>query len=300
LIAIAINSTSLSAAGDAFDALASQDIAETNSGGVVRSRLISAKSTAEILHQFAALKVSLSDIRRGASDVPPLFLTRFPADLRHLKSTAVKKTAFIQTVLPLILQANSEVAQQRRQMNDILHDLENRRPVSADRRLFLARLANDYGVEDGDWAELRRRVDEIPVSLALAQGAEESGWGTSRFAHQGNAVFGQRTFRRGRGIVPQRREAGKKFEVLRFGALLTSVRAYVWNLNTHPAYAGFRKARAESHRAGRTPSGMEMIASMLRYSERGQAYVDTIRAIIRGNRLWQFDGARLAGPDQSA
>jgi Bax protein len=171
--------------------------------------------------------------------------------------------------------------------------------MSVEQRLSLENLAQKYGVNFGDWAELRRRVREVPVSLALAQGAEESGWGTSRFAHQGNAVFGQRTFTRGRGIVPKEREAGEKFEVLRFSALLTSVRAYVWNLNTHFAYADFRTARAQGHARGGKPDSMSLIATLKRYSERGEAYIETIRAIIRVNRLRQFDAARLTGADKN-
>lgn len=253
----------------------------------------------DVLRHFSALNISLSDIRNGAAEVPAFFVSRFASDLGALRSAKLRKRVFIKTVLPLILQANTEVARERRKMDAILHGAASGREIDAGQRRFLQQLSAKYGVDYGDWRKLRLRVDEVPVSLALAQGAEESGWGTSRFARQGNAVFGQRTFTRGRGIVPMEREAGEKYEVLRFGALLTSVRAYVWNLNTHFAYADFRAARAECRTGGEKPDSMSLIATLKRYSERGDAYIETIRTIIRVNRLRQFDNSRLASPDKS-
>ena len=134
----------------------------------------------------------------------------------------------------------------------------------------------------------------MPPSLALAQAAEESGWGTSRFARKGNAVFGQRTWRSGRGMVPLRREDGKRHEVVAFNALRASVDAYLRNLNSHPAYGEFRRLRAEARALDRAVSVPALVGTMTRYSERGADYLRTILAIIRVNRFAAYDRARLA------
>ena len=157
----------------------------------------------------------------------------------------------------------------------------------------MTKLASGYGVPKTDLTELRRRVDVVPASLALAQGAEESGWGTSRFARLGNAVFGQRTFQKGDGLVPLRREQGQRHEVKSFNNLYRSVRAYVWNLNTHAAYEKFREKRASFRFRGLPPDGYELTETLDRYSERGENYIQTIRTIIQLNRLDEFYHVRL-------
>lgn len=295
---LALAAAPASASNDDVDAGLSNN-SKANRLAAVQNQPAFVLRARDVQRHFDALNISLSDIRRGAVTVPPLFMPRFATDLPTLESAKLRKKVFIQTVLPLILQANAEVARERWKLDDVLGEVAKGRAMSGEQRLSLENLAQKYGVDFGDWSELRLRVREVPVSLALAQGAEESGWGTSRFARQGNAVFGQRTFSRGRGIVPREREAGEKYEVLRFGALLTSVRAYLWNLNTHFAYADFRAARAQGHARGGKPDSMSLIATLKRYSERGEAYIETIRTIIRFNRLRQFDDARLAGTDKS-
>ena len=246
--------------------------------------------------QRELLKLSLREIRVGKSAVPPIYLSRFPADMASLDSPRLRKEIFIKTVLPLVLRANSEVRLERRRM---LVLIERIRAKSADEDLppseqaFLTKLAAEYGVPERDFTELRQRVDVVPASLALAQGAEESGWGTSRFARLGNAVFGQRTFRKGDGLVPLRREQGQRHEVKAFNNLYKSVRAYVWNLNTHFAYSKFRKKRALLRNGGLPLDGYALTGNLGRYSERGENYISAIRAIIQLNRLDEFDNLRL-------
>jgi Bax protein len=171
------------------------------------------------------------------------------------------------------------------------------RNLSSSERAFLVHLAAQYEVPEGDLDELQRRVDVVPASLALAQGAEESGWGTSRFARQGNAVFGQRTFRKGDGLVPLRRAQGQRYEVKAFNSLYTSVRSYVWNLNTHFAYKSFRSKRAALRNGGKPLNGYALTGTLERYSERGKKYIDTIRVIMRANRLHDFDDVQLLPAD---
>ena len=242
------------------------------------------------------LNLSLRELRVGKSAVPPIYLSRFPVDMASLNSPRLRKDIFIKTVLPLVLRANSEVLLERQRMLVLVERIKGKSTnegLSSSEKTFLTKLAVEYGIGERDFAELRRRVDVVPASLALAQGAEESGWGTSRFARLGNAVFGQRTFRKGDGLVPLRREQGQRYEVKSFNNLYKSVRAYVWNLNTHFAYSKFRKKRALLRNGGLPLDGYALTGTLDKYSERGENYISAIRAIIQRNRLDEFDNLRL-------
>ncbi|MEX0914821.1 MAG: glucosaminidase domain-containing protein, partial [Wenzhouxiangellaceae bacterium] len=151
-------------------------------------------------------------------------------------------------------------------------------------------LAEEYDV---DWerddrlesvAMLERRVDAVPVSLALVQAATESGWGRSRFAVEGNNLFGHWCYRRGCGLVPERRNTGAAHEVAAFDSVSASVRRYLHNLNTHAAYAPLRAIRARLRDNGESPSAMALADGLTRYSERREEYVDEIKTVIRVNR----------------
>lgn len=253
-----------------------------------------------LIAKFEAQDTSLELVREGKAPVPRIFLARLPHDLRDLRSTSQRKAAFIKTVLPLILHANQEVLAKRRRILAIQQVRRLGLDEGRTARRFLAATAAEYETAADDLQALLRRVDIVPPSQAMAQAAEESGWGTSRFARRGNAVFGQRTFKSGRGMVPLERAEGEKHEVLAFEKLQTSVSAYVWNLNTHFAYAEFRKLRARQRREHGSLNSKALVGTLLRYSERGPAYVETIRTIMRVNKLTQFDDARLAAADQLA
>jgi Bax protein len=136
-------------------------------------------------------------------------------------------------------------------------------------------------------------VDVVPPSLALAQAAEESGWGTSRFASVGNSLFGQRVWKRGAGMTPAERDTRARFEVRKFAKLESSVAAYIHNLNSHAAYRGFRDERAAMRDARRPRHGEALVVHLERYSERGTDYVESLRTIIRDNNFGRFDSARL-------
>ena len=241
----------------------------------------------------ALLDLSLSALRRGKAALPPVYLSRFPDNLADLNDAKQRKDIFIKTVLPLVLRANDEVRSTRQRMLSLILRAREHGNLTSREHGFLNQLASQYDVTEGDFDELQKRVDVIPASLALAQGAEESGWGTSRFARQGNAVFGQRTFRKGGGLVPLGREAGQRYEVKSFSNLYTSVRSYILNLNTHTAYKSFRQKRAEYRSAGQSLDSHVLMGALKSYSERGQKYIDTIRVIIRSNRLDDFDDVRL-------
>ncbi len=253
-----------------------------------------------IAAKFAAMGYDIDHVRAGRTPVPRVYLAALPAGLEQVSATAKRKALFIKALLPLILRANEEITDQRKRLQAIGRAVGAGAPLSRADAGYLDNLAADYGVEDGDIGirlqALLDRVDIIAPAQALAQAAEESGWGTSRFANRGNAVFGQRTFTPGNGMVPLRRDADKRHEVRSFTGLYASVRSYIRNLNTHPYYAHFRALRAAMRRAGQPLDADALVGTLERYSERGADYIATIRAIMRGNRLTQFDRAQLIAP----
>ena len=241
--------------------------------------------------KFADIDYDLAGIRAGAREVPRLFLTNLPNDLSELTSIAERKRLFIQSMLPIILRINEVILEERRHIEALAAKPTDE--LSQDERVWLAAVSERYEVEVGDFAALIERADILPPSLALAQAAEESGWGTSRFARDGNAVFGQRTFTEGAGMVPDRREPDKRHEVKAFAALPVSIITYMLNLNTHWAYESLRRERAKMRAADGPIDGYRLARTLERYSERGPAYIETIESIIRGNGLGAFDRARL-------
>ena len=250
------------------------------------------QSVGSLLASFRRLGYDLEKVGTGNGRVPPYFLSRMPVDLGQVQDVKVRKAVFLRAVLPLILQVNEEIRTDRRRLDGVRARLQSGRTLGQLDQLWLAVMAERYG--KNRIGELSRRVDIIPPSLALAQSAEESGWGTSRFVRQGNAVFGQRTYTKKGDMVPQRRDEGKKHRIKAFNSLLASVRSYALTLNSHWAYGAFRRARAAMRNEGASLDGSVLAGHLMRYSERGAAYVKTIRSIISVNKLGRLDGARLA------
>ncbi|MEE8352006.1 MAG: glucosaminidase domain-containing protein [Rhodospirillales bacterium] len=253
------------------------------------------KTTVALSRTFKQLDYNLDRVRAGESGVPRLFLASLPGDLKDVRETGLRKSLFFKTVLPLVLQANEEILRDRRRLWNIhFHKSLGEKIVAAD-RLWLMMMAERYGVKSGSIKKLLNHVDIIPPSLALAQAAEESGWGTSRFVREGNAVFGQWTFSSTGSLVPRDRDEDKSHKVKAFSSLLDSVRAYARNLNTHGAYKQMRDIRSKLRQRGAPLDGLFMVDSMKRYSQRGEQYVKTIRVLIESNNLHRFDDARLRG-----
>jgi len=222
----------------------------------------------------------LERVAAGAA-VPPLFLTSVPTDLDAIPEVDTKKRVFLRLMLPLILVVNEEIAEDRARLQAMA---TGKQPRDND---WLAELAERYQSPSAEPAALLRRVDVVPPSLALAQAAEESGWGTSRFVREGNNLFGQI----GDDITPQEDSAGPA--MASYDSLHAAVRAYVLNLNSHRAYENLRRVRAQIRTRGTFPDGHSLAGALGAYSERGQAYVDGIRALIRHNGLLRFDHAKL-------
>ena len=241
---------------------------------------------------FERIGYRLDAIRRHG-EVPRIFLTRMPEDLRRTETPGERKVLFIKTVLPLILRVNEMIMEDRSTLLDLRQRVEAGETMTASETRWLEDKAGEYGLKKPDLAELVRRVDIIPPSLALAQAAEESGWGTSRFAREGNAIFGQRIWRGTTGMVPGRREAGETFRVRAYDQLMDGVMSYARNLNGHAAYGDFRRSREKQRDSGDGLRGYDLALSLLSYSERGAKYLITIRKIMRINGFQIFDRAQL-------
>ena len=246
------------------------------------------------LNIFENLKYDLKGIRLGQA-VKPVYLSKLPKDLKRIKSTQKKKDTFIKIVMPLILDENSKILEDRKKLFKILGKQSN----SRGEKVWLKRRFKDYRIEKEDIAELKLRMDIIPTSLAIAQAAKESGWGTSRFALEGNAMFGQWTWGKD-GIEPKDKKINQDHKILKFPMLRSSVRAYMANLNTHRGYKEFREARAELRRKNKTMSGLELVNYLYNYAQTGSEYVKTLKKIIKQNELTDFDNSVLMNRGRSS
>jgi len=239
------------------------------------------------LNLFEDLNYDLKGVRAGQK-VKPIYLTKLPKDLSNLKSVKKKRELFIQIVLPLILHENQKIKEDREKLFKILSKNFN----TVGERVWLKRRFKEYKVEDRDLSKLKMRMDIIPVSIALAQAANESGWGTSRFALEGNALFGQWTWSK-KGISPKNKDPDKSHKILQFQVLKASVRAYKNNLNTHNAYKEFREERAKIRQDDSIIDGLKLTKYLKNYAGIGDKYVKILDDIIEKNSLTDFDKADL-------
>lgn len=261
---------------------------------------VTVKSVAKLGSFFNSLNYSLTKVRYGHQPVPRVFLDCLPRDLKTMMSVSARKSMFIKAMLPLILQVNDTISADRGKLLEINSQVRMGGTLSERDRSWMKDLARRHGLDKTRLnrtvlVKLLERVDVVPPSLALAQAVEESGWGTSRFAQEGNAPFGQRTFNETRGLVPLDRDADGTHAVRTYNRLIDGVHAYIDNLNTHRAYREFRKARATMRLVGTGLDSFGLAKTLMRYSERGQDYVDTLHTIMSANDLAPLDRARLHG-----
>ena len=244
-------------------------------------------SAATIKQLFEDTNYSLKDVRKNKL-VKPVALTLLPQEIKMIENTKKRKEFFIQIVLPLIVKENNNIRIDRKTLFRVINKSNN----SVAEKQWLEKKYKQYGVKSGDLSSLKVRMDEIPVSLAIAQAAKETGWGTSRFAQEGNALFGQWTWS-GEGLKPKDADADKGHKVIKFNVLQASVRAYQRNLNTHRTYKEFRKARAELRDLNKPLDSMELSKYLNKYAETGNQYVEVLQKIIKQNNLKDFDDAKL-------
>lgn len=220
-------------------------------------------------------------------------------DFTQIHNIPERKEAFFQFLLPRIQHANQEILEARERILTLRHQIRQS-SLSTEDALWLVLVAEHYRVPaengfDGEFFNtLLRRVDIIPPSLVLAQAATESGWGTSRFAREGNNLFGEYCYVPGCGIVPSRRNPGARHEVARFKSPYDALLGYMTNLNRHDSYLSFRRHREQARQQTQSMKGERLAEGLIRYSERGQAYIRQIQSMIRHNSLARFDDPQVA------
>ena len=237
---------------------------------------------------FKDTDYSLKNIRE-TKKVKPVKLSLLPKEIKNIQSTREKKELFLEIILPLVLEENNRIRLDRKKLFSILNKNNN-----TDQEIrWLNSKFKQYGVVKKDLATLKIRMDEVPVSLALAQAAKETGWGTSRFAIEGNALFGQWTWS-GEGIKPAGADSSDgDHKVMKFKVLKASVRAYQRNLNTHNSYREFRLARAIMRDNEEELDSLTLANYLDKYAATGKEYTEVLKKIIQQNALKDFDKVKL-------
>lgn len=266
----------------------------------IRYRVESYRQTLDILDR---LGYSEAAFKKGMKEIPPVILTKISNRWRKEARTlplSLKKSLFLRLMASGALIADAEVARKRKKLLQILAKMPKGGITPKESR-WLRRLALEYGVlkhpddpfTPADLRTLKRRVDIVPASMIVAQSAIESAWGTSRFAREGNALFGQWAYGpktiRPKDPRPQLGDYGLR----RFKTPLDSIRAYIHNLNTYPAYRAFRDLRAKLRAEGKPLTGIRLVQTLDHYSEEGDAYIQKVIRLIKANRLQWLDFAKL-------
>ena len=256
------------------------DILEENNSEINLVRY----TTSEISALFKDINYNLQNVRETKL-IKPINIGLLPYEIKNISK---RKDIFIKIVLPLVVKENNKIKIDRKRLFTILNKNSN-----TDIEIkWLKKKFKQYGVRYNDLPTLKVRMDEIPVSLAIAQAAKETGWGTSRFALRGNALFGQWTWS-GEGLKPKNAEEGEDHKVMKFHTLQLSVRAYLRNLNTHSSYKKFRKVRTELRNSEKPLDSLILSKQLDKYAETGSEYIEVLQKIIRQNNLKDFDEAKL-------
>jgi Bax protein len=244
-------------------------------------------TTEEIDALYKDVNYNLNDVRKTKL-VKPVPITLLPNEIKKIDNIKKKKEMFIQIILPLIIKENNKIRIDRNTLFQVLNKNNN---TDLEKK-WLEKKYKQYGVKYNDLSTLKIRMDEIPASLAIAQAAKETGWGTSRFAKEGNALFGQWTWS-GDGLKPKDADQNMGHKVMKFKILQLSVRAYLRNLNTHASYKDLRKARAELRDIEKPLDSIILSSHLDKYAETGSKYIEVLQKIIQQNNLKDFDEARL-------
>jgi len=244
-------------------------------------------SAATIEELFKDTNYNLEDVRINKL-VKPVSLKLLPKEIKKIENTKKRKDLFIQIILPLIIKENNNIKKDRKKLFSILNKSKNTKLE----KIWLKKKFKQYGVINKDLSTLKVRMDEIPASMVIAQAAKETGWGTSRFAQEGNALFGQWTWS-GEGIKPAAADSNTTHKIMKFKVLQASVKAYQRNLNTHSSYKEFRSIRAGLRDDKKKLDSLILSEYLDSYAETGKKYVKILQQIIRQNKLKDFDDAKL-------
>jgi len=260
--------------------------------------VIKPETTAGLRAFFQTLDYAWMSLDNG---IPPLILEQIPDDINSSVNTRAKKKTFFMALLPMVLLANQEIRHERQEIK-LIFDRHKARAKEVGDRERIQIIAKRYGLRGRPLTDHRarrqllERVDTIPPALVLAQAANESAWGTSRFAQMGNNLFGEWTFKPGTGLVPAGRPAGETYEVRVFSSIYQSIRSYMNNLNRNGAYRKLRRIRAELREKKKQVTGAALSKGLINYSQRGEEYIEEITDMIRQNDLEQVNLAKLRQP----
>lgn len=233
-------------------------------------------------------------LKAGGPKIPPVFLASLPGDLKSIPDTDRRKAVFVTVVLAHVLWANDGIRADRERIKRLQRADRAEKVMRTRDRKWLSRMTKTYRTKPMAFDELLQRLDVVPPRLAVAQAAQESGWGTSRFAHAGNALFGQHA-PVGVGSITAKGDAAVGMKA--FDTIQRSVLGYMENLNSHRAYGQFRAMRAAMRQAGRPMDALALAGTLESYSEEGALYVDRLRTIMRMPEVAAARDAKLAEDD---
>ena len=230
--------------------------------------------------------------------IPRMYFTYIPKNINQFKINE-KKSVFIAILLPIALRGNELVLEERKLMK-IAFSKNNIYQIERFSKKYKVKNFKKINFSNLNRLELKmlriellNKINSIPISLILAQSIIESGWGGSRFAQEGNALFGQWTWKNDDGIKPKG-NLDSNFSVKSFDSLLDSVNSYILNLNTHPAYKEFRNFRISQYNTGKKITGIEMANFLDKYAEIGFEYVTKVKKMIKKNQLINYENSSLA------
>ena len=260
-------------------------IFETNSSDVTVDYISESSEMIEIFNKY---QFSVDNLLNNQSANLVIF-SSLPTDFMDIQPIIERKRLFINTLIPIIYSENLQILNDRKKILDWWRESDGENFSRDFWPQWLFELSEKYGSSDSNLGNLLMRVDIIPISLALAQSAIESGWGTSRYSREGNAVFGQYTFDESKGLKPKDRNENDEFFIKKFPNLSESVRSYLKNINTHLAYADFREERKKLRMSGENLSGYKLVNFLKDYSERRESYIKDVKEIISSNNFQKYD-----------
>ena len=260
-------------------------IFETNSSDVTVDYISESSEMIEIFNKY---QFSVDNLLNNQSANLVIF-SSLPTDFMDIQPIIERKRLFINTLIPIIYSENLQILNDRKKILDWWRESDGENFSRDFWPQWLFELSEKYGSSDSNLGNLLMRVDIIPISLALAQSAIESGWGTSRYSREGNAVFGQYTFDESKGLKPKDRNENDEFFIKKFPNLSESVRSYLKNINTHLAYADFREERKKLRMSGENLSGYKLVNFLKDYSERRESYIEDVKEIISSNNFQKYD-----------
>ena len=260
-------------------------IFETNPSDVTVDYISESSEMIEIFNKY---QFSVENLLNNQSANLVIF-SSLPTDFMDIQPIIERKRLFINTLIPIIYSENLQILNDRKKILDWWRESDGENFSRDFWPQWLFELSEKYGSSDSNLGNLLMRVDIIPISLALAQSAIESGWGTSRYSREGNAVFGQYTFDESKGLKPKDRNENDEFFIKKFPNLSESVRSYLKNINTHLAYADFREERKKLRMSGENLSGYKLVNFLKDYSERRESYVKDVKEIMSSNNFQKYD-----------